>query len=544
MQTLRCLTMMDKPPGIIASIHQPSSLVLNQFHRVYILAKGGQSIYEGSVDNLVNYFSSFQANCPLYFNPADFSIQIANGDFGSHLITKLAEHQIKLQETKCNELNNYHNKISTYQNHNQNQTMNDTTLGFGLPSYQVSHLKVNVKHLMKRLNKKKHPTLTHTKLLLQRSWKTTIREPTLTYLRLFQFVFTAFLISNLHNYKVGEIDGCFDSLNDLMKNSTSLDKSNFEDYVQQLAKIKDNSILLFFSLMFWVMSSIIPTLLTFQNEMMVFMKERSNGWYSCFSYYMSKMLCDLPFVIICPFLFSIVFYTLTGQVMVWWRFALFYLIALLLCLIAQSLGFIVSSVFVRDKFSAIFIGSVQSFPLFMIGGYLIRESVMNWMVKPLWLVSYIRYSFSAIIVSIYGFGRCSNRLSDGNSPIQNILSNFSKVDKTLLTQVRELVNEDDFNCLYDSYYTDSGYNLDAYFKNCNLTLANLFSRTLNQNTLDLNKQLKQESELYDGSFVLSYYEVNNESFNWNIICLVITLIILRAINYLIILHNVKKHSKL
>lgn len=73
-QTLRSLTMMNKPPGIIASIHQPSSLVLNQFHRVYALAKGGHCIYEGTVDNLVDHFSSFQTNCPLYFNPGNLSL--------------------------------------------------------------------------------------------------------------------------------------------------------------------------------------------------------------------------------------------------------------------------------------------------------------------------------------------------------------------------------------------------------------------------------------------------------------------------------------
>ena len=219
----------------------------------------------------------------MYYNPADFCIQAANGDFGLQLIAKLADHQIKLHETTtCNEtsdncnfkvrFNNQHqiNQLNNQLN-NRHAYLNENN--FTLPAYQVSHLKLNVKHLMKRLNRKTHPTFTHTCLLLQRSWKCTIREPTLTWLRLFQFVFTAFLIGNLHNYKVGEINGCF---NDLTINSTRFDKTNLiangEDYVQQLAKIKDNSILLFFSLMFWVMSSIIPTLLTFPNEMMVFIK--------------------------------------------------------------------------------------------------------------------------------------------------------------------------------------------------------------------------------------------------------------------------------
>lgn len=186
---------------------------------------------------------------------------------------------------------------------------------------------------------------------------------------------------------------------------------------------------------------------------------------------------------------------------------------------------------------------MQSFPLFMAGGYLIRESVMNWIVKPLWWISYIRYSFSAIIISIYGFGRCSNHPTHQSATIQSVLSNFTRPDKTLLSQVRDLLAEDDFNCLYDSYFSDTGYMLDGHFRNCNLTLANLFSRTMNQNSVDLNRQLEQEARLYDGSFVLSYYEVSNDQFSWNIFCLVVTLVLLRAINYLIILHNVKKHSK-
>ena len=554
---------------------------------------------------MISHLGDFHLRCPLYFNPADFAIQVASGDFGLTYIDQLVEHQ-----RKCHE--HAHQPLRQLPHHRSTIVS------------ESSIIRQPLTELRDRLNRPTGPLLTQTSLLIQRNWRCIWRQPTLSWLRIFQFAFTAVLIANLHNYPVGQVDGCFSDLQagsvsnpsassnvasesiastltgtlsgwlswfasgltasklseensgignsteeEVSGNSSSGHAQSSEQYVQQLARVKDNSILLFFSLMFWVMSSIVPTLLTFPAEMLVFRQERSNGWYGCLAYYMSKMFVEAPFVTICPLLFCMIFYPMTGQINVWWRFSLFYLIALLLCLIAQTLGLIVGSVFAHDKLSAIFIGSVQSFPLFMVGGYLIRGSVVSVLVRPLWQVSYVRFAFSALILSIYGFGRCpaptaqqsllptfgsSYSNSNGAQQQPHHHHNYSAPPSStrLLNQVRALMDEEDFNCLHDSYYTDAGYQVDQLLSRCNLSLPGLFARQPLDPTTDGNgsgqthhpQSPDSESTIYDNSFVLSYYEVTNDTFVHSIGYLCGTLFLLMLINYLLIVRNARKESRL
>lgn len=42
------------------------------FDRVYIVANG-QCVYQGAENNIIPYVQSLGLNCPLTYNPADFS---------------------------------------------------------------------------------------------------------------------------------------------------------------------------------------------------------------------------------------------------------------------------------------------------------------------------------------------------------------------------------------------------------------------------------------------------------------------------------------
>lgn len=57
---------------VICSIHTPSAKIFEMFDHVYILANG-QCVYQGQGANLISYTQSIGLNCPVTYNPADFS---------------------------------------------------------------------------------------------------------------------------------------------------------------------------------------------------------------------------------------------------------------------------------------------------------------------------------------------------------------------------------------------------------------------------------------------------------------------------------------
>ncbi|KAF7379979.1 hypothetical protein HZH68_016927 [Vespula germanica] len=74
---------------IICTIHQPSASLFNMIDHLYIVAEG-YCVYTGGTRNLVPYLSSLGLRCPTHYNPADFIIEICNGDYGDYLL-KLVE---------------------------------------------------------------------------------------------------------------------------------------------------------------------------------------------------------------------------------------------------------------------------------------------------------------------------------------------------------------------------------------------------------------------------------------------------------------------
>lgn len=54
------------------------------------------------------------------------------------------------------------------------------------------------------------------------------------------------------------------------------------------------------------------TILTFQNERPVFLREQANHMYSVSSYYFAKILVETPIFSIVPMLFAVIFYFKTG----------------------------------------------------------------------------------------------------------------------------------------------------------------------------------------------------------------------------------------
>lgn len=65
---------------VICSVHTPSAKIFEMFDHVYILANG-QCVYQGQGANLIPYTQAMGLNCPVTYNPADFSEQMIESIF-------------------------------------------------------------------------------------------------------------------------------------------------------------------------------------------------------------------------------------------------------------------------------------------------------------------------------------------------------------------------------------------------------------------------------------------------------------------------------
>jgi len=93
------------------------------------------------------------------------------------------------------------------------------------------------------------------------------------------------------------------------------------------------------------MGNFMNTILVFQNERPVFLREQANKMYGVFSYFVAKVTMDTPVLIIAPLIFSMITYWSLGMEYTFEQYAKFFLAVTMTCQAAASLGYLISSIF-------------------------------------------------------------------------------------------------------------------------------------------------------------------------------------------------------
>jgi ABC-type multidrug transport system ATPase subunit/ABC-type multidrug transport system permease subunit len=336
---------------IVCTIHQPSASLFQLFDQVYVLG-AGRCLYQGSTDNLVPFLDQVKYPCPQYHNPADFVIELACDEYGTDRIDTM------VTTTGNGKCLTYFNKDILPTLHNS--TEESTSL--------VQPQKDDEGGLQAT------SSTNQLKVLLRRGFIKTVRDQTLTYLRVLVNVFVGLMLGTLY-WQAGR-DG---------------------------TKVLDNYNLLFSILMHHMMSTMMLTILTFPNEMSILIKEHFNRWYSLKMYYASVTLIDIPVSVVCCVLFSIIIYGMTGQPYEQDRFFMFLVISMLVVFVAQSFGLMIGAVF--NVVNGTFLGPTLSVPMMMFAGFGVTLNDLPTYLYWGSYISYLRYGLEGFVGAIYGLER-------------------------------------------------------------------------------------------------------------------------------------------
>lgn len=337
---------------VIATIHQPSALLFEMFDKLYALSNG-KCIYDGRTSDLVPFLDKLDLHCPAYHNPADYLIEVAIEEHGAD-INKLSdlvlsERKNRLESIERTDItgNGKLTKCDLFEKRKTGINSDDSKI---MPAAIIMQF-----------------------LLLYKRNLLTIKR---CYIPALNRILAHIIIGLIFGYLYRSVG-------------------------KGAHTILANYVYLYGTLLLTVYTGEMPVTLSFPLEMQILSREHFNRWYKLTPYLLSVILVEIPFQVICIWVYIGISYWLTEQPLDF-RLVLFVIFVTASSLCAQSMGYFIGST--TPVKVAVFTAPVIACFL-SVFGFCIRSYDTPYLFKPVFFISYFRAAFQSIVYSMYGLNR-------------------------------------------------------------------------------------------------------------------------------------------
>ncbi|KAH8262920.1 hypothetical protein KR044_002016 [Drosophila immigrans] len=335
---------------VVCVVHQPSSRLMQLFDDILVISHG-EVLFAGPQSEMLESFSAAGFNCPAYYNPGDYVLEVGSESSNQRCETLISQHKAK-----------YDNSIQSFKTAADEQTALIKMTASTAADLELIRPKEQVDFWMQL------------RVLLKRHLRSMSRDLIAVQMRLIMHIVVALLLGVVY-WQIGN----------------------------DAAKVISNVSCLFFIILFVFSGNAMPSILLCLQDSPVFIREYFNGCYSLRAYFISKVLADLPLQLICPTLFIGIGYFMTGQPPEFQRFAMCWSLCVLTAFIGHFIGVICGTMLSMQL--ALFIVPAISIPFLLFSGFFIRMSELSWFMRPLCDVSYFRYIFEGLMRAIYAYDR-------------------------------------------------------------------------------------------------------------------------------------------
>ncbi|KAL6585518.1 ABC transporter G member 22 [Orobanche minor] len=327
---------------VITTIHQPSSRLFLKFDKLILLGKGSL-LYFGKALEAMAYFSSIGCSPLIAMNPAEFMLDLANGNVTDISVPSELEDKVHMGNCRA-------------------ETKKGKPAPAVVQEYLVEAYETRVAENEKKKLRNSLPFDVEIKSRIcysKREWGASWCEQ-------YSILFQRGLKERRHEYF------SWLRITQVLATATILGLLWWQSGSNNPNQLQDQAGLLFFIAVFWGFFPVFTAIFTFPQEKAMLCKERAADMYRLSAYFLARTTSDLPLDLVLPLLFILVVYFMAGLRMDAGSFSLT-IVTVYLCIIAaQGLGLAIGAT-LMDLKRATTLASVTVMTFMLAGGFFVKD---------------------------------------------------------------------------------------------------------------------------------------------------------------------------